>query len=80
MNDDIQLWRMRWFLIIVLSACLFASVGVAIIIVVITKSLLTLAIPAPLVVMMRPVVKFLFPAEKSGEQHARNVKKPGVSP
>lgn len=80
MNNDIQLWRMRWFLIIVISACLFASIGIAIVIVVITKSLLTLAIPTPLVVMMRPVVKFLFPPEKSGERHTRNLKKPGMSP
>ncbi len=80
MNNDIQLWRMRWFILIVFSACLLASIGVTIVIVVITKSLPILAIPTIPTVLLVPVVKFLFPPKRPRAQHAKSTKKPGVPP
>ncbi len=80
MKNDIQLWRMRWFILIVISLCLFASIEAAIVAVVITKSLLMLVIPTPLVVLMRPAVKFLFPSERLRSQQAKSTKKHSVPP
>jgi hypothetical protein len=74
-TEDMQ----RWFILIVILLCLFASIEAAIVIVVLTKSLLILAIPTPLVVMMHPVVKFLFPSERPGSHYAKSIKKPSMA-
>jgi uncharacterized membrane protein YoaK (UPF0700 family) len=80
MKNDTQLWRMRWFLLIVISLCLLASIGVAIVALVLTKSLFMLVIPTPLIVLMRPAVQFLFPSERPRSRQAKSAKKRSIPP
>jgi len=57
-ND--QFMRMQWCVLIVISTGFLMSIVASIIIMLITKNIFPLAIPSSLVLIMRPIVKFLF--------------------
>ncbi len=61
--DETQRWRMRWFVLIIITIGFFVSIGSSIAIFLITKSLLPLAAPSSLIFIMRPVIHWLFPAK-----------------
>jgi hypothetical protein len=57
---DSQIWRFRWFLIILYATALILSIIAAVVIAYITKSVYPGIIPAPLLLAMKPIVKWAF--------------------
>jgi hypothetical protein len=55
-----QIWRFRWFLVYLYAIALILSILAAVVIAVITKNVLPGAIPAPLLLAMKPIVKWAF--------------------
>ncbi len=55
---------MQWCVLIVLCIALLGSLAVSIVLALITKNLLSFAISPTLALLMRPVIKYLFPARK----------------
>ncbi|MHB8597478.1 MAG: hypothetical protein ACYDER_11790 [Ktedonobacteraceae bacterium] len=53
---------MQWFMLIIFALCLLAFIGFSIAALFITKNVAILAIPTPLLLAMRPIVRYLFPA------------------
>lgn len=64
--------RMQWFILIVFAFCLLASLGFSIGALILTKSIVPIVIPAPLLLSMRPIIRYAFPLEsqQSKEQDA----------
>lgn len=60
---DTELWRMRWFIIWLYAITLLASILASVIIALITKNPLPFLVPTPLLLAMRPILRFLFPAD-----------------
>jgi hypothetical protein len=64
-DDPPQLWRMRWFFAKLFAAALLLSILASIIIVVITKNPLPALVPTPpLLLSMRPLIRWLYPQEQ----------------
>jgi hypothetical protein len=62
---DIQIiWHMRWFFIRLFALALLLSILASVIIVVLTRSPWPGLVPAPLLLCMRPIVRWLFPLGK----------------
>lgn len=59
-----QRGRMQWFVLIVISFIMLASLIAGIAIAFFTKSIISLAIPSSTVLLMRPIIKYLFPSEE----------------
>jgi hypothetical protein len=59
-SSDLQIWRFRWFLVYLYSIALILSIIAAVFIAIITKSVYPGAIPAPLLLAMKPIVKWAF--------------------
>ena len=57
---DPQIWRFRWFLVCLYAFALILSIIAAVIIAFVTKSVYPGAIPAPLLLAMKPIVKWAF--------------------
>lgn len=55
--------HMQWFILITFAVCLLASLSLSIAALIITHNLFTLAIPTPLLLAMRPMIRYLFPQE-----------------
>ncbi len=57
---DPQIWRFRWFLIILYATALILSIIAAVVIAFFTKNVIPSAIPTPLLFAMKPIVKWAF--------------------
>jgi hypothetical protein len=55
-----QIWRFRWFLVYLYAIALILSIIAAVVIAIVTKSVYPGAIPAPLLLAMKPIVKWAF--------------------
>lgn len=55
-----QIWRFRWFLVYLYAIALILSIITAVIIALATRSVYPGAIPAPLLLAMKPIVKWAF--------------------
>jgi hypothetical protein len=55
-----QIWRFRWFLVYLYAIALILSIIAAMIIAIVTKNVLPGVIPAPLLLAMKPIVKWAF--------------------
>jgi hypothetical protein len=64
-STDSQIWRFRWFLVYLYAVALILSIIVAVIIAIVTKSVYPGAIPAPLLLAMKPIVKWAFSSQIS---------------
>lgn len=58
-----QIWRFRWFLVYLYAIALILSIVAAVIIAIVTKSVYPGAIPAPLLLAMKPIVKWAFSSQ-----------------
>ncbi len=59
------MWRFRWFLIYLYSVALILSIIAAVVIAIVTKNVLPGIIPAPLLLAMKPIVKWAFSGQIS---------------
>ena len=59
-----QIWRFRWFLVYLYAVALILSIIAAVVIAIVTKSVYPGAIPAPLLLAMKPIVKWAFSSQK----------------
>ena len=59
-SPDPQIWRFRWFLVYLYAIALILSIVAAVVIAIVTKSVYPGAIPAPLLLAMKPIVKWAF--------------------
>ena len=59
-SPDPQIWRFRWFLVYLYAIALILSIVAAVFIAFVTKSVYPGAIPAPLLLAMKPIVKWAF--------------------
>ena len=57
---DSQIWRLRWFLVYLYAVALILSIIAAVIIAIVTRNVLPGVIPAPLLLAMKPIVKWAF--------------------
>jgi hypothetical protein len=57
---DPQIWRFRWFLVYLYAIALILSIIAAVAIAFVTKSVYPGIIPAPLLLAMKPIVKWAF--------------------
>lgn len=57
---DHQIWRFRWFLVYLYAVALVLSIIAAVIIAIVTRNAFPGAIPTPLLLGMRPIVKWAF--------------------
>ncbi|SRR5260370_40397958 len=55
------LWRMRWFFASLFAAALLLSILASIIVALITKNPLPALVPTPLLLSVRPIIRWLFP-------------------
>ena len=62
--DPDHLQSMQWCVLIVLCIALLGSLAMSVVLMLITKNLLSLAVPPTLALLMRPVIKYLFPTRK----------------
>jgi len=60
-----QIWRFRWFLAYLYAVTLILSIIAAVIIAIVTRNILPGVIPAPLLLAMKPIVKWAFSSQKS---------------
>ena len=63
--------RMQWFLLILFAVSMLASISASVAVLLLTKNPLALSvslIPTPFLLAMRPIIRYLFPAE---EHHNR---------
>jgi hypothetical protein len=63
-STDSQIWRFRWFLVYLYAVALILSIIAAVVIAIVTKSVYPGAIPAPLLLAMKPIVKWAFSSQK----------------
>jgi len=66
---DPQIWRFRWFLVYLYAIALILSIIAAVVIAIGTRSVYPGAIPAPLLLAMRPIVKWAFSQPSEEIQH-----------
>jgi hypothetical protein len=59
-STETQIWQMRWFFAWLYAIALLASILASIIIAIITKSPLPALVPTPLLLSMRPMIRWLF--------------------
>jgi hypothetical protein len=59
-SNDTQIWRFRWFLVCLYALALILSIVAAVVIAIVTRSVYPGAIPAPLLLAMKPIVKWAF--------------------
>ena len=59
-SPDPQIWRFRWFFVYLYAVALILSIIAAVVIAFVTKSIYPGAIPAPLLLVMKPIVKWVF--------------------
>lgn len=64
-TTDFQIWRLRWFLVYLYAIALILSIVAAVVIAIVTKSVYPGAIPAPLLLAMKPIVKWAFSSQTS---------------
>jgi len=64
-STDLQIWRFRWFLVYLYAIALILSIIAAVVIAIITKSVYPGIIPAPLLLAMKPIVKWAFSGQIS---------------
>jgi membrane protein YdbS with pleckstrin-like domain len=62
--------RMRWFILIVISVSLLASLAASIALMFMTRNPLALALPSSVLVIVLPVIRYLFPQKR--EKGAKN--------
>lgn len=62
---DPQIWRFRWFLVYLYAIALILSIIAAVIIAIVTRNFLPGIIPAPLLLAMKPIVKWAFSSQTS---------------
>ncbi len=55
-----QIWRFRWFLVYLYAIALILSIIAAVVIAFFTKSVYPGIIPAPLLLAMKPIVRWAF--------------------
>ncbi len=65
---SVDLRRMRWFVLIVISLGFLASIGVSITILILTKNPTPVVIPSSFVLILRPVIRYLFPPKENGDE------------
>ena len=61
-ND--RLWRMRWFVLIIVAIGFLCSLVASVVLIILAKTLLTLIVPPSIILIMRPIVHWLFPPEQ----------------
>jgi hypothetical protein len=59
-SSEPQIWRFRWFLVYLYAIALILSMPASVIIAVLTKNPLPGLIPAPLLLSMRPMIRWAF--------------------
>ncbi len=59
------IWRFRWFLVYLYAVALILSIIAAMVIAIVTKNVLPGIIPAPLLLAMKPIVKWAFSSQIS---------------
>jgi hypothetical protein len=59
-SNDTQIWRFRWFIVCLYGVALLISIIAAVLVFVFTKSIYPGAIPALLLLSMKPIVKWAF--------------------
>ena len=59
-STDPQIWRFRWFLVYLYAIALVLSIIAAVVISIVTRNVFPGAIPAPLLLAMKPIVKWAF--------------------
>ena len=59
-STDPQIWRFRWFLVYLYAIALVLSLIAAVIIAIVTRNVFPGAIPTPLLLAMKPIVKWAF--------------------
>ena len=57
---ELQIWRMRWFFARLYAIALLTSISASVIITIITKNPMPALVPAPLLLSMRPIIRWLF--------------------
>ena len=70
---DKQLWRMRWFFAHLFAVALLSSIPASIVIAIITKNPLPGLIPAPLLLSIRPIIRYLFPMERNNTNESSDI-------
>lgn len=55
--------RMQWFILVTFAICLLGLISFGIIATIITRNVVPLAAPTPLLLAMRPIIKYLFPSK-----------------
>ncbi|HYT42771.1 MAG TPA: hypothetical protein VEP90_10515 [Methylomirabilota bacterium] len=59
-STDPQIWRFRWFLVYLYAIALILFMPASVIIAVLTRNPLPGLIPAPLLLSMRPMIRWAF--------------------
>ena len=70
-SKEKSLRGMQWFILIFFALCMLASIGASVVVLIATKNPLTLSIsliPTPLLLAMRPIIRYLFPQEQPSEK------------
>jgi hypothetical protein len=57
---DPQVWRFRWFLVYLYAFALILSIVAAVVIAIVTRNVIPGAIPAPLLLAMKPITGWAF--------------------
>jgi len=60
-SPEVQLWHIRWFLVHLYATVLVLSIPASVIIAILTKNPLPGLLPAPLLLSMRPMIRWAFP-------------------
>ena len=67
-QEDSDLRRMRWFILIILAIGFLCSIASSIAIILIVNSYLTLAVPSSQIIIMRPIICWLFPTDQHNKR------------
>lgn len=59
-----MLWQMRWFFAIVIAISILASIAMSFAIFLFTKNPLSFTFPSSLILIVRPMIGFLFPQKQ----------------
>jgi adenylate kinase family enzyme len=68
--DLSMLWCMRWFALIIITIGFLSTIAASIAIILIVKNPLPLAIPSSLALLLRPVIRWLFPPDQHNNRRA----------
>ena len=79
-TDELKMfWRLRWFLVYLYATALILSIAAAVIITIVTRNVISSVLLTPLLLAMKPIVKWAFVCINRGEQMAR-AHNPGPKP